>query len=284
MIPFVPPAHWVQMPQGAIGSRVVDNWARPAGKEQFSVIVMPFPGTAAMLAAASSKAKIPGVTELSNTPVNLCGNSARLETRSAASSLIEQETVTRDGYAFLLMYSRPKSSPADAAIRQTLRGFCPGAGGTVPPLTPPPGWTARGSYAMDGMWMGNRPMQMMMLMEGPHQQRLIDAAKRGLQNKSLESNKLMTTSSKPLTLCGLPAIEVTASFKDPQMPMESTAVVTQNATTSYVLTYMHPGSTSADPAAAAALLTLCAAPSTQPSPSVSPPAMPSASAVPSSTP
>lgn len=274
MIPFVPPAHWVQMPQGAISSKVVDNWARAVPKEQFSVLVMPFPGTAAMLAGASSKAKLPGITELSNVPVNLCGNSARLETRAAGSSRIEQETVTRDGYAFLLMYSRPTSSPADASIRQTMAAFCPGAGGTVPPLTPPLGWSARGSFAMDGMWMGNRPMQMMMLMEGPHQQHLADAAKQGLGKKSMTKSKLMTMRTKPLTLCGLPAIEVTASFKDPQMPMESSAVVTQNATTSYVLTYMHPGSTPADPSAEAALLTLCASPAAQPSPSAAPSASP----------
>lgn len=268
MIPFVPPAHWVQMPQRAVSARVVDNWVHVKPQESFSVMVMPFPGTAAMLAGTHSKIKVPGVTDLSDKPVTLCGNAARLVTRKTASSLMEQVTVTRDGYGYLLMYGHPQKTPADPAIAKTMREFCPGASGAVPPLTPPPGWTTHGTFATEGMWMGNAPMQMMMLMKGPHQEHLIDAAMSGVHVKNVPKG-LVKMHTKRLSLCGLPAVETFMSMNDPGMPMKSAIVATQNAAASYVLVYMHPASVASDPAAEAALMTLCAAPPVQPSPSPS---------------
>jgi len=89
------------------------------------------------------------------------------------------------------------------------------------------------------------------------------------------------TLHKAVTLCGLPGLRADMSITAGPAPAAMHMAVTQGGGASYVLTYMQMGTASADPAAMAALQTLCPA---NAAPSPSPSASPSASPTPAATP
>lgn len=284
-LPFAPPAGWVELPQSAVGVHVTNVWNGPKAVHgtpaSFSTVTFPFPGTAEMLAGGGGKAlaKAKSIKTLSNTAVNLCGTHAHLVTRrveaGGTSGILQQEIAVKGGFAYLLMYTRPATAPADPRIGAVMRTFCPSGTPKIATLKMPEGWTATGGdMQMLGMWMGTQPGQMMMLMRGTQMssldQLLTDARKKALKSKSVQS-LVKVTMHKAVTMCGHPGMLVDMHLDAAPMKMAMHMALTQGNGASYVLSYMQVGSAPADPAALAALNTLCLtgaspAPDTSPSP------------------
>lgn len=286
-LPFTPPAGWVQLPQSAVGVRVSNVWQGPktasGAKSTFSAVAFPFPATLDVLASSQSNAAAASkvLKPISTSALTLCGTPARsVVTRvsaGAASGIMQRIVTVKNGYAYMLMYSRPGGTSADPAVLQAMRGFCPSGTASMPPITMPAGWTkSSGDLQMTGMWMGTRPGEMMMLMRGTQMgslTQLFSAAKSGaVQGKSAKDPVHITT-EKTVSMCGNPGMLVGMSVDAGPMPVTIHSALTQADGTAYVLTYTELGKTPADPAAMTALQSLCAAgasPSPSPAPSATP--------------
>lgn len=295
-LPFTAPPGWVQLPASAVHTEVGNVWQSPplkSGKHAtFSTLTMPFPGSVDALSTVLKAHRHAGpVQVVTNVPVTLCGVSGRaitLKTGSGANAVvIQQELIAKDGRGYMAVYGRPATAPADPHVLAVMKQLCPGAGGTIPKLTPPHGWTANENVSMQmiGMWMGTHPGEMMMLMRTDAAVPLAKIAGELHGNMNTGASKyLQVVSQKTLRLCGNPALDVAMQLNIPNFPMAMEQIATQAGGKTYMLSYLHPTSVAADPAAQASLQSLCASGAPQPNPSASPAPLPSSSPMPSSTP
>lgn len=287
MLPFTPPAGWVQLPQGAVGARVNNIWQGPkpahGSPETFNAVAFPFPGTVDMLASAHPPAGSPAVAikTVSASPLKLCGTPARLSTvrvrAGGVNGILLQEVAVKGGYGYMLMYTRPANAPINGEIGHIMRTFCPSGTADIPTLAMPAGWKKMGGdLQMVGAWMGQRPGEMMMLMRGTQAASLdklfASAAKDAIAKKSV---KALTLTRKNALMCGYPGMLVNVQLHVPSMPMAMQMAMTQGGGTAYVLMYTHMGTAPSDPAATAALDSLCVtgaspAPSASPAPTATP--------------
>lgn len=295
VLPFTPPPAWVQLPQSAVGVHVSNVWKGPKSAHgeasSFSAVAFPFPGTVDLLASGGSRAaRHTNLMRLvSKTSLQLCGVPARMlvERVQAAgvSSVLEQEVAVKNGYGYMLMYTRPSGAPADARVTQAMHEFCPSGTGTIAALQLPSGWTKSAADLQTvGVWMGTQPGQIMMLMRGS-QMSSLDQVFNSVQHESTTAKSgksiVKVTLHKAVTMCGLPGLLADMSITAGPAPAAMHVAITQGDGASYVLTYMQMGTSPADPAAMAALQTLCAAGA---SPVPSPSASASASPAPAATP
>lgn len=289
-LPFAPPSGWVQLPQSAVGVRAA-TWTGPAkngAKQSFSAMVMPFPGSVDVLASKPPKSVASSgvLTQISNVPVNLCGTKGRLTTSrsnlNGTNSIIEREIAGKGGYAYMLVYARSAKAAADPSVTQLLRGFCPSGTADIPKPALPSGWVAGSDLQMAGMWMGTRPGQMMILMQGsqaPSLNQLFSSATKQTVKAPAGKDVVTISPRQPMTMCGYPGMLVDMNVNIPPMPMSMHMALTQGDGKSYVLMYTDPSSDRADPAALTALKSLCATgAAAAPSPTVSPSASASPSA------
>ncbi len=183
-------------------------------------------------------------------------------TIAGKTSTIETEQGSRDGYTYMLVYSRPEDSPADSAIENVMSGFCPGKNGQIAALPIPPNWKSSpaNGFEQRGVWLGLQPMQMMVLMEGPKTaslQQALAAAKPPGQ-VTVAHSVLSISEQKRGSLCGRPALFVTMHMNVPSMPLDMHIAATQGTAGLYMLMYMHPSSEKADSSAMKSQQTLCA--------------------------
>lgn len=270
LLPFTPPAGWTELPARAMATQITNTWQRAASRgmppSTFTEMVAPF----AFPASASAGQR-----------ASFCGFPGRVvmntRTTPAGRTVTIMASVTRNGYNYFMVYVRPAQLPADQAIMSVVHGFCPPTNGHIATLDAPHGWQASGSITSLGAWMGNGPMQMMNLSSGPHMVNLADVAR----DTGANGSQAISLTSKPGTLCGLPAFFVTLAPNVPAMPVTIEQAITQNESASYMLTYMHPANAPADPAAEASLRSLCAKPVAAPTPlSATPSPAPSVSVLP----
>lgn len=255
--PFTAPAGWTQMPS-TLATQVRNAWVRSLSGNQtatFAEVLIPIPSAPNTSTAAVSKT------------ITLCGLPATKTTATPALAgkhgVLESEVVSRGGYTFMLVYLRPQNSSADPAIEKVMAGFCPSEDGQLPPLPIPANWKASpaNGFQQKGMWLGSRPLQTMLLMQGPKAASLGSALAAAQTPGSAAKSIVTVKSRKKTTLCGLPALLVDLHVAAPSMPMDMHAAVTQNNSKLFLLIYLHPSSEAADPAALKSLQTLCAAPS-----------------------
>ena len=280
-LPFTPPAGWVQLPQTAVGVHVSNVWKGAklphGGQPSFSAVAFPFPGTVDLLGSSSSKAarRTQFVTVVSTASLDLCGVPARMVVErvhaAGVNSVLEQEVAVKNGYGYMLMYTRPSGAPPDARVTQVMHEFCPSGTGTIAALQLPSGWTKSAADLQTvGVWMGTRPGQIMMLMRGS-QMSSLDEVFNSVQSQSTTSKSgkslVKVTLHKVVTMCGFPGLRADMSITAGPAPAAMHMAVTQGDGASYVLTYMQMGTASTDPAAIAALQTLCAA---SPAPAATP--------------
>jgi hypothetical protein len=270
-LPFVPPAGWTELPSQALRTQTKNLWTGHKNAK----------GASSMFTQIAMPMALPLDTKLGKR-ITVCGVPATLSTKTTGAKsfrmTVETQIAARGTYTYMTMYTRPAGEKADARIETLVRTFCPPADGQLADLTPPPGWTAKPSFQMAGVWMGPAPMQMMMLEKGPHMASLNDVAKAApnpvSQHMKVGTAKMSVT-AHPGTLCALPAMFVSLRSSGSSFPMSFDGVVTQSAASSYFLMYMHPNSGAPLAPAMNALKTLCANP---------PAATPSPSPAPSSTP
>jgi hypothetical protein len=297
-LPFTPPAGWAQLPQSAVSVRA-STWTGPktahATPANFSVVVFPFPGTLDLL-VSKPPADVTGsglLKQVSSVPVKLCGVPGRIvttrTTANGASSLVQREVTVKGGYAYMLAYTRSSNTAADPRIPAVMRAFCPSGTAQLPQPAMPAGWAKSGSdLQMTGMWMGTRPGEVMMLMRGtqaPSLDQLFTNAKEQSVKAPSGKNVVTINPSKSVTMCGYPGMLVDMNVNIQPMPMAIHMALTQGNGLSYVLMYTQMGGNAPDPAAVAALQTLCVngastAPSASPSASASPSPTPSPSSTP----
>lgn len=291
-LPFIPPVAWVQLPQRAVAVHGV-VWKGPKAlhgpQPALTAVAFPSPLGVGMLSGSMSKTagKNKFVTRISNTPLRLCGVPARMivtRVRAAGGdNVVQQVVAARNGYGYMLMYTRPAGTPADARILHAMRAFCPSGSGTIQVLQLPAGWTKDPTDMQTvGMWMGTQPGQMMMLMRGS-QMASLDQVFTRTQEKSLTAksgkNPVKIVVHRDVTMCGYPGMLVDVSMAGGPLAVSSHMAITQGAGASYVLSYVQMGNTANDPAAMASLRTLCAAgaspaPSASPVPTATPLALP----------
>lgn len=283
-LPFAPPTGWVQLPQSVVGVHVNNVWQGPklahGARERFGTMVFPFPGTADMLAARGTKAAAGAkvLKTISNSPVNLCGTPARMVTARVQSggsaNILQQEVAVKNGYAYMVFYTRPESAPANSQIGALMAGFCPSGTQTVPEYAMPSGWNKQAEMQMVGAWLGTHPGEMMTLMRST-QMSSLDQVFTSAQNQSPtgkdKKSPVQITMRKPQTMCGYPGMLVDTQMAAGPMPLSMHMALTQGNGDAYVLMYMQMGSATTDPAAVNALNTLCV---TGASPSPAPTAAP----------
>lgn len=303
-LPFTPPAGWVQLPQSAVGAHV-SMWTGPkhvhGGPLAFTAIAFPFPGSVDTLAQITRKrnsAKLASgsLTQLSNVPVNLCGTKGRMVTNrvrgAGVTTIVQQEVAVKNGYAYMLLYTRPVASAADRGVTHAMRAFCPSGVDSVSRIGLPGGWAkSAGDLEMAGTWMGPRPGEMLILMRGSQMASLDQVFASAQKQSTTMSSKtgVNVTQHKAVSMCGYPGMRVDMNVTAATMPISVHTAVTQGNGTAYVLTYTDIGSTNTDPTALAALQTLCVSgglplPSTSPLPSPSASASAAPSPSPSATP
>lgn len=293
-LPFTPPPGWVQLPPSAVSAHA-NAWQgpKPAHGESptLSAVVFPFPGTLDMMttsahALSKNLKTTPRVlTQLSSAAIKLCGTPARFITNrvhaAGTTSFVEQEVAVKNGYAYMLIYTRPSGATADTGVVHAMRAFCPSGTSSAPVLALPSAWSkSAGDMQLAGMWMGTRPGEMMMLMSGSPMSSLdrllSSSAKYSMKDKSLK-NPVKVTQRESVSLCGYPGMLVDMAVAGP-MPMSMRMSLTQGSGKAYVLMYTEFGSSPPDPAAVSALQTLCvtgaspepSAPSASPSPTPTP--------------
>jgi hypothetical protein len=288
-LPFTPPAGWVQLPQSAIGVRVNNVWKGPkqqgAVQPTFDVVAFAFPMSfEALLSGTKSAAGTNQVKMLSNTPLKLCGVPARMIVErlhaGGVTSILQEELTLKDGYAYILMYMRPSENAADARVTHAMRAFCPSGTAAAQALTMPAGWTkSNAEMQMAGMWLGRQPGQMIMLMRGS-QMGSVDQVFKASEQESIMrksgKNVVSVTLHKQVNLCGFAGMLADVKITGGPVPMSGHVAVTQGSGVSYVLMYVNAGTSPVDPAAIAAVNSLCATGATMPTASPAPSPSPSA--------
>jgi|GEM_PF-4790779 len=295
-LPFTLPAGWFQLPQYLTSAGVANVWHTGNGKTQqtFTAVSFPFVGSLQMLAASGMKAGSL-VKIVSITPVSLCGTSgrlviSRLRSRDTA-GMLEQIVTVKNSHAYLLMYLRPMTAPADPRIVQVMRGFCPSGTGEVAQLSPPRGWTASGEQLrVVGVWMGPHLGQVLTLMRGTPTASLDKLLGSAAHQLNKIGNTPLHYTSRNVTMCGYPGVIADMRTNVQKMPMQMYVAVTQGAGAAYVLMYAQMDNAPTDAGAMSALRTLCAAPTPGAPPTATPSGVPSVSpsashsAAPSGTP
>lgn len=249
-LPFTVPAGWTQLPSGATRT-TASVWEGPkASRQSFAVLSMPLP---IPLKRAGSR------------QIKVCGLSAQVTSTTAGSGAnrmtVQTETLMRGGYTDMLIYSRPVSAKPNARVGAELKNFCPAAGGKLPAMAPPAGWTVKPTFQLIGIWMGPSPMQTLILSKGPAMPSLKSALLEGSPKKTQKfGGGSIATSTHGGKLCGMPALFLSMRSKNSSFPLAIDGVATQSINVSYVLMYTHPTSVAASAAALESLQTLCAAP------------------------
>ncbi len=279
---FVAPADWVQLPRGFTLTEIKNLWQGPkkgkAGSGVFGQAVLPIPSgiVGAILvqlrsALAHSKTKIKTAT----TSSKICGGTASVSTVNLGGSkpaIIETTTLSQRGLTYATIYVRTTAKP-DPAIESAVRTACPLPEGGLPDVSPPSGWNAvqKGlDFELAGIWLGNAPIQSMLLLRARGMPNLMSAADMAPTTASgtQHSVKYRATVSRP-KFCGTPGLLVTAQFiVPPGFGMTSSAAVAQGTDGTFILFYAHPSSYT-DAGAQQSMKTLCGG-APLPSPSRSP--------------
>jgi len=267
---------WTQMPRGFTLTEIKNVMrGTKKGSGLFGQAVLPLPSgiVSALLlqlrtVLAKSKTKVVPVTRFAK----MCGGSASVTSVKVPGknpATIETTVLSFHGLTYASVYSRSGASP-DPAIESTIRSSCPLADGTLPDISAPAGWTPlqKGlDFLLDGIWLGNAPLQMMTLLRGAGIPNMGAAAPKAPQTMSAKQQsvnyKMHVQSFK---FCGSPGVLVDVQFTvPPGFGMTYSAAAAQGSNGTYLLSYVHPTSYT-DANAQASLRTLCAgAPLPEPS-------------------
>jgi len=284
---FTAPGDWVQLPRGFTLTEIKNLWrgprgGGPAGGGVFAQAVLPLPSgiVSALLAQlrtfmASSKSK-QKFTMTTASP-KICGSAASVLTvhvGGANPAFIETTTLSHRGLTYATVYVRTSSKP-DSAIESALRSACPLPNGGLPDAAPPRGWSAvqKGlDFELGGIWLGNAPMQVMMMLKARGMPDLMSASQMAPTTTSgtQRSVKYKATVQK-VKFCGTPGLLATAQFiVPPGFGMTYSVAAAQGMDGTFVLSYFHPSSYT-DAGAQQSMRTLCAgAPLPSPSPGSTP--------------
>jgi hypothetical protein len=278
-MPFTTPGGWTQLPRGFTLTEIknVMRGTKKAGG-LFIQAVLPLPSgiVAAGLVQlrnvlAKSKTKVNAVTRFAK----MCGGSASVTSVKVPGknpATIETTVLSSHGLTYATVYARSSTLP-DPILESTIRNSCPLADGTLPDLSAPAGWAPlqKGlDFQLDGIWLGNAPLQVMTLLHGVGLPNLGSVAPSSPQTMSNQKQGVnYNVHVQPFKFCGTPGVVVDAKFVvPPGFGMTYSAAVVQGTLGTYLLSYIHPSSYT-DANARSALQTLCAG-APLPSPSASP--------------
>jgi hypothetical protein len=307
--PFAAPANWVQLPRGFTLTEFKNLWqGAKSGKTRagiFGQAVLPVPAgfvgagitqlktilakpqpkaTPKSKSKSKSKSKPKVSSDVPFTaktvPATLCGGNANISTitfgKGSSAAILEAVVLSKNGLTYASIYARPNGGVANSTIETTMRTSCPLPNGDLADVTPPAGWTPvmKGlDFELAGVWFGNAPWQVMMLLQGhgiPSPNMIADMVKPVVVRK--QGQLQAKVALHRIKFCGpaaVPGVLVNSEgTMGPGFGMNADIAAVQGSTATYLLFYFHPSDYN-DPGAQQSLLTLCGGPP-PPEPSTSP--------------
>jgi hypothetical protein len=290
-MPFAAPANWVQLPRGFTLTEFKNLWnGAKKGKSRagiFGQAVLPMPAGVvgagiAQLKAMLAKPKSKTPFSAKTVSATVCGGNASISTisfgKGSSAAIIETVVLSKSGLTYASVYARPNGGAANSTIETAMRNSCPLPNGDLADLTPPAGWSAlqKGlDFELAGVWFGNAPWQVMMLLQGhgiPSPDMIAGMVKPVVVKKQGQLQARVAVHR--IKFCGataVPGVLVNSQGSmGPGFGMNVDTAAVQGSTATYLLFYFHPSDYN-DPGAQQSLLTLCGGPpppepSTMPSP------------------
>jgi len=256
-VPFTPPAGWQALPSAIIPVPLL-NWLN--GTSSFGVNGVAIPVKLTQM-APMLKAQAGNMGTLESSTSNaVCGQPALqfVVKVDGTGQILSEQIQSLGGTMYVSAYARSGGTQADPAIRAFMAKFC--GSKSLANLTPPSGWKSIDARLL-GIWLSRTSPTNMMMAFSRKSQADSESMVNEMVRSTIKSPTVNVVSRRTGTLCGNPASFITVRATPSKLPeTELQAVVTQSPSVAYLLMYSHPAASAADPAAVAALSTLCASP------------------------